>query len=308
MISAIAGLGDRLVSGEEDGEDWTVNDIATCTTEPTVLTAAEALAISALARRAEATFGTPQDVEWALDTDGLHILQSRPITTPLLPMPTPDGALTIFDNSNIVESYPGLVSPLTYSFAVHVYGRVYRAFVSLLGVPETTIATNSAVFGNMLGRIDGRVYYNLVNWYRALALLPGFSLNRTYMETMMGVDTPMPGEVTDNIGPPPAQGAAKALEYLRLARAGLGLIWQAILLPSHPATVLRAAERGARQRLRSRHRQPDSTCHGVPQDRGDAAGPLGCAARQRFPVHDRLWCLSEPDGALAGRAGAGAAQ
>jgi pyruvate,water dikinase len=231
VISAIAGLGDRLVSGEADGEDWTVSDTATCATTPAVLTAEEALAIATLARRAEAVFGHPQDVEWALDADALHILQSRPITTPLLTLPTPDTALTIFDNSNIVESYPGLVSPLTYSFAVHVYARVYRAFVALLGVPEATIAANSAVFGNMLGRVDGRVYYNLVNWYRALALLPGFSLNRAYMETMMGVDTPMPAEVTQTIGPPPARGAAKALEYLRLARAGLGLIWQALLLP-----------------------------------------------------------------------------
>ncbi|PWK62117.1 PEP/pyruvate-binding domain-containing protein [Roseicyclus mahoneyensis] len=231
VISAIAGLGERLVSGEEDGEDWTVTDAATCATPPTVLTAEEALAIAALARRAEATFGRPQDVEWALDAEGLHILQSRPITTALLPPPTPDNALTIFDNSNIVESYPGLVSPLTYSFAVHVYARVYRAFVALLGVPEATIAANSAVFGNMLGRVDGRVYYNLVNWYRALALLPGFSLNRAYMETMMGVDTPMPSEVTNSIGPPPATGAAKLVEYLRLARAGAGLVWQAVLLP-----------------------------------------------------------------------------
>jgi hypothetical protein len=71
------------------------------------------------------------------------------------------------------------------------------------GVQRATIEDNSAVFGNMLGRVDGRVYYNLVNWYRALALLPGFSLNRSYMETMMGVSEPLPAEVTEAIGPPP---------------------------------------------------------------------------------------------------------
>lgn len=231
VISAIAGLGERLVSGEEDGEDWTIGSTAICATVPIVLTADEASQIARLARRAEDEFGAPQDIEWAIDDNGLHILQARPITTPLLPPPNPDTALTIFDNSNIVESYPGMVSPLTYSFAVHVYDRVYRAFVALLGVPASTIAAQSAVFGNMLGRVDGRVYYNLVNWYRALALLPGFSLNRAYMETMMGVDTPMPREVTDSIGPPPATGAARIVEYLRLARAGMGLVWQAIMLP-----------------------------------------------------------------------------
>lgn len=187
VISAIAGLGERLVSGEEDGETWVVTDTAQGPDAPDVLTRDQAQEVATLARKAEEVFGSPQDIEWAFDADGLHILQSRPITTKLLPPPNPDTALTIFDNSNIVESYPGMVSPLTYSFAVHVYARVYRALVSLLGVSEYTINANASVFGNMLGRVDGRVYYNLVNWYRALALLPGFTLNRAYMETMMGV-------------------------------------------------------------------------------------------------------------------------
>lgn len=231
VISAIAGLGERLVSGEEDGEDWRVAATAIGPAAPNVLTAAQAAEIADLARRAEAAFGAPQDIEWAYDGQGLHILQSRPITTKLLPAAQPDTALTIFDNSNIVESYPGVVSPLTYTFATHVYTRVYRAFVSLLGVSDSTVDANGAVFSNMLGRVDGRVYYNLVNWYRALALLPGFSLNRAYMETMMGVDEPLPDEVTHAIGPAPATGAARILEYLKLVKVGAALIWQAIRLP-----------------------------------------------------------------------------
>lgn len=231
VLSAISGLGERLVSGEADGEDWSVGASVNGPETPEVLTPEQAKDVAELARRAEAAFGVPQDIEWAFDADGLHILQSRPITTPLLPPANVDTALTIFDNSNIVESYPGMVSPLTYSFAVHVYDRVYRAFVSLLGVPDATIAVQSAVFSNMLGRVDGRVYYNLVNWYRALALLPGFSLNRAHMETMMGVDTPLPPEVTDKIGPPPASGMARWAEHFKMARAGVGLVWQAILLP-----------------------------------------------------------------------------
>ncbi|WP_417807223.1 PEP/pyruvate-binding domain-containing protein [Thioclava sp.] len=231
VVSAIAGLGERLVSGEEDGESWTIGTSVSGPASATVLNADQAQQIADLARRAEAVFGMPQDIEWAFDGAGLHILQSRPITTKLLPAAQPDNALTIFDNSNIVESYPGMVSPLTYSFAIDIYSHVYEAFVALLGVPKATITANSAVFGNMLGRIDGRVYYNLVNWYRALALLPGFSLNRTYMETMMGVATPMPAEVTDHIGPPPAQGLARLREYLKLAKVAGGLVWQAVQLP-----------------------------------------------------------------------------
>ncbi len=245
VISAIGGLGDRLVSGEEDGQTWVIEAgrvVKAPDAEP-VLTETEVKQVADLAQRAEAAFGAPQDIEWVIDADGLHILQARPITTALKPQPSPDETLTIFDNSNIVESYPGMVSPLTYSFAVHVYARVYRAFVRLLGVPNQTVADNAAVFDNMLGRIDGRVYYNLVNWYRALALLPGFSLNRAHMETMMGVSEPLPAEVTDQIGPPPAEGIAKFREYLRMSGVALRLGFEAIRLPRTRAGFYRRLER-----------------------------------------------------------------
>ena len=60
-------------------------------------------------------------------------------------------------------------------------------------VPGRTIAAHDDTFRNMLGLVRGRMYYNLVNWYRVLALLPGFSLNRRFMEQMMGGDGRPPG-------------------------------------------------------------------------------------------------------------------
>jgi pyruvate,water dikinase len=141
-----------------------------------------------------------------------------------------DGHLLVFDNSNIIESYPGLVSPLTYSFAQYAYARVYRAFVRIVGVPEATIAKNAAVFDNMLARVDARVYYNLGNWYRALALLPGFAINRSFMETMMGVSQPLPAELGEGIGPAPAKGFVLVREWLRVGRVGLRLGWQGMRL------------------------------------------------------------------------------
>ncbi|PRY24865.1 pyruvate,water dikinase [Aliiruegeria haliotis] len=234
VISAISGLGEALVSGEADGEDWqvaTTGDMLASPTAPTVLTTEEVVEIAALAARTEAFFGTPQDIEWAIDDTGLHLLQSRPITTPLRPQPTPDNTLIVLDNSNIVESYPGIVSPLTYSFACFVYGRVYRAFVALLGVGPAEVNANAPVFDNLLARVDGRVYYNLGNWYRALALLPGFSRNRDHMETMMGVDEPLPSELRDTIGPPPATGMKRLAEAVRTLRVTAGLGWAALRLP-----------------------------------------------------------------------------
>ena len=107
----------------------------------------------------------------------------------------PDGARRIWDNSNIAESYGGITTPLTFSFARGVYAEVYRQFCVLLAVPRAVVDDQRSTFENMLGLVRGRVYYNLISWYRVLAMLPGFSVNRGFMEQMMGVREPMPDEV-----------------------------------------------------------------------------------------------------------------
>ncbi len=235
VISAIRGLADKLVGGEEDGDSYRIGaDGATLEAElvdgEAVLSEAERADVAAMARRAAEHFGCPQDIEWAFDADGLRMLQSRPITT------LGDAALArgdveevvIWDNSNIVESYPGVTSPLTFSFARYVYAHVYQAFSRLMGVPGADVDEHRAVFENMLGRVDGRVYYNLLNWYRALALFPGFKANRKFMEGMMGVSEALPQEMADRIAPPSDSGWEKFVDNLKFGRVGLGLVWHEI--------------------------------------------------------------------------------
>ncbi|GLQ52876.1 PEP/pyruvate-binding domain-containing protein [Devosia nitrariae] len=233
VVSAIEGLGDRLVGGEEDGQTYDMDKATGAVAampEDAVLTRNDLQALSDLSQKLETALGGPQDFEWAFEGERLLLLQARPITTRLRVPPVNDDTLLVFDNSNIVESYPGLVSPLTYSFAQYAYARVYRAFVRLVGVREDVVRENAAVFDNMLSRIDGRVYYNLGNWYRALALLPGFSANRGYMETMMGVNEPLPAEFVAAMAPPPAGALARLSEGLRVAAVGLRLGWAALRL------------------------------------------------------------------------------
>jgi len=235
VVSAIAGLGDRLVGGEEDGQTYAIDKSSGSLLDgpnEAVLSPADVAALHLLALRLEAELGQPQDFEWAFEGERLRLLQARPITTELRAAPVVDAALLVFDNSNIVESYPGLVSPLTYSFAQYAYSRVYRAFVRIVGVDDETIADNAAVFDNMLSRVDGRVYYNLGNWYRALALLPGFSLNSGYMETMMGLNEPLPQELIAGLAPASPGVGAKAREWMRVGGVGLRLAWAAIRLDS----------------------------------------------------------------------------
>src|SRR4051812_32475465 len=105
------------------------------------------------------------------------------MTRPSAVAPAPAGSShNIWDNANIAESYGGITLPLTFSFALTAYEHVYREFCRLMGVSERTIAARDTVFRHMLGIIRGRVYYNLLNWYRLLAMLPGYRFNGRFME------------------------------------------------------------------------------------------------------------------------------
>jgi rifampicin phosphotransferase len=87
VITAVRGLGERLVSGATLGDEWVVvGDIATPRRQPEhAIDRDQAMQIAGEARRIAAALGVPQDVEWAFDADGaLWILQARPMTA-LLP-------------------------------------------------------------------------------------------------------------------------------------------------------------------------------------------------------------------------------
>lgn len=250
VVSAVFGLGSALVSGEADADTWKVDgsgkiiehhivekkiahraapdlpegvrgeSIPEGLKNRPVLTEEQVQAVVALARRCAAHFGKPQDIEWAMEGGHLYLLQSRPVTS-LAGMVDPDGELNIWDNSNIAESYGGVTTPLTYSFARRAYEEVYRQFCRLMAVPPSRVAGNARVFHCMIGLIHGRVYYNLLNWYRVLAMLPGFALNRKFMEQMMGVKEPLPEELVREIGE--VSTTDRLRDSLNLARTLAGL-------------------------------------------------------------------------------------
>lgn len=86
-VSATRGLGDKLVSGGVDADEWVVTaGHATVVAQPQQAIGADLVQrVAALARRAEAARLAPQDIEWAVADDRLWLLQSRPITA--LPVP-----------------------------------------------------------------------------------------------------------------------------------------------------------------------------------------------------------------------------
>jgi len=257
VVAAVPGLGTGLVTGGLDADTFHVDregritkrEIAVKTAahrySPTSADRVEAVpvpqseagaqslrddqvsAVAELARRVESLMGRPQDIEWAYEGDHLHLLQARPITG-LDGKAAADGPTVIWDCSNIAESYSGVTTPLTFSFARRGYHEVYRQFLKLVGVSSSVIDDNDDSLRNMLGLIQGRIYYNLLNWYRLLALLPGYSLNRRFMEQMMGISESLPPDAL----PTPASMAhvGRVSEITRVIRTLIGLTWSHLTL------------------------------------------------------------------------------
>lgn len=233
VISALYGLGESLVSGAVDADtvvlrkdtgevvdtvigektqrldaDGTganvVTEVPAEQRERLCLEPADLTALRELALRLEEVHGAPQDVEWAIDADGkLWLLQSRPITATATPegAPAATGELRIWDNSNIIESFSGITSPLTYSFAADAYAKVYRGYARALKVPEAQLRQMDDWLPAMLGYFHGRVYYNLMHWYRMVRLAPAYPLTRRVLEVSLGVEESLPDEQANALHP-----------------------------------------------------------------------------------------------------------
>ncbi|HEY1045948.1 MAG TPA: PEP/pyruvate-binding domain-containing protein [Bacteroidia bacterium] len=246
LINAVYGLGEGLVSGEFNSDEYKISlngaiekniavkdEMLVCDKQSglkkekvslelrqaAVLSDSQISVLAKQIRQLEKLLGFACDVEFCVKDDVIYFLQVRPITA----LKT-DVHYTIWDNSNIIESYPGVTLPLTFSFISPVYAAVYQQLCKVLGVSQKSIDDNLYTFQNMLGLLRGRVYYNLYSWYKLLSLLPGYSINAAFMEKMMGVSERF--ELKDYKKPSGFRA------YLSLLRMFFSLIKNMILLPS----------------------------------------------------------------------------
>jgi len=242
VISGVFGLGNLLVSGESDADTWIVSNhaikestiaqklkaevldpenfgtkiIEVQEPEKPCLTIEQIFTVQKLIEQVSLFYKHPQDIEWAMENDKIYLLQSRPITT------INTGKQVLWDNSNIAESYGGITTPLTFSFAKKAYENVYRELCLLLSISKKRVSAHDNEFRNMLGLIQGRVFYNMNSWYKTLALLPGFSLNKTFMEQMMGVKEGVSKELEKEIHASISDSKVKDIAALIKTSLGLG--------------------------------------------------------------------------------------
>ena len=157
------------------------------------LTDAQIFALRAVGERVERALGGPQDIEWAVDHRGrVHLLQARPIVGSAA---RSRGGVRLWDNSNIAESYPGITLPLTFSFARQCYEAAFSAYMRQRALDyrvfSRPFAPHRHLLRNMIGLLNGRVYYNLTTWYQLMSFLPGFRFVKASWDRMVGVAEPI---------------------------------------------------------------------------------------------------------------------
>jgi len=126
-------------------------------------------------------FGDKLDIEFAIEDNELFILQTRPITT------IDDSNLLILDNSNIVESYPGVSLPLTISFVKFVYTGVFKGVAYRVLKNKKILEKYDSNLNNMVGSSNGRIYYKISNWYTIIKFLPMSKKIIPVWQEMLGV-------------------------------------------------------------------------------------------------------------------------
>ena len=180
VVEYCNGLADRLVAGEVDPGRLYLSRRALTVTDETrpaqhagarrALTPAVLRELGSLALRLEETFDTPQDIEWAVSTDGrLAFVQARPITTW-----TDAGleATVLWSNANVSENFPEPVSPLLFSIASAGYYHYFRNLGRAFGVSRHRLAAMDGPLRTIIGAHGARIYYNLTNIHAVLRMAP----------------------------------------------------------------------------------------------------------------------------------------
>ncbi|MGX5771354.1 PEP/pyruvate-binding domain-containing protein [Microbacterium trichothecenolyticum] len=156
VLDAARGLGEAVVSGSVDPDHFVVD-----TTTGRILdrraggdgdpaasvTDAQVRALAALGDRVERAFGSPQDIEWAIDAEGrAWLTQSRPITT-LFPVPVRDAPLPAAYTRIYfcVSLAQGLHRPLT-PMGIAAFRVIGSGFLDLIGRRPARIADGPGAF------------------------------------------------------------------------------------------------------------------------------------------------------------------
>ena len=146
---------------------------------PSPLSEEQAIDLAWIGDRIEARFGSPQDIEWARDATGFHLLQARPITAlpePITEVPDewPSEPGNMYFRASIVEQLPNPLTPLFADLMAETVPASLQALMDDLGRavgrPENALAGLDVGFPT----VNGYAYYRYAN--RTMRRVTGASL------------------------------------------------------------------------------------------------------------------------------------
>lgn len=187
LIESIWGLGQSLVDGSVIPDRFEFDrfgqlirkDLSPENKERPSLSSEQSLEIVKTVLAIEGVYGSPVDTEWSFENGKLQVLQVRPITQKF-------EALTYYCDSNLIESYPGVSSPLTISVVKRVYTRIFLDSAKFLGASPQRIEALTPFYRSMIGSFAGHLYYNMNSYFAALSALPGGKKNLSSWLSMIG--------------------------------------------------------------------------------------------------------------------------
>ena len=184
VIAVTEGLGEKLVDGSASGSTYTVNGKTVKVKGKDILSKKQMNSILKTVREVIEKTDSFQDIEFAMVGNKTYFLQARPITA--YHGINPHKRTLLIDNANIIESYFGITSPLTFSFAKDVYRDVYTATLKYGKIRKKIIDALAPSLCEMLYMHERKIYYNMRSWYHVTSIFP-FKSSTSYMENMMGV-------------------------------------------------------------------------------------------------------------------------
>ena len=187
VITVGKGTGDNVVADKTDTTSYYYNtndDLYYYEGEKDLLSSEKIHELIALGEKIKEILGDYLDIEFSVKDGKIYILQARKITTFSDADPS---SFLILDNSNIVESYPNLSLPLTCGFVGFVYSGVFEGLCRRIIGEGKYFDGLKPVFGNMVGNVNGRMYYKISNWYTLIKFLPFRKKIIPVWQEMLGV-------------------------------------------------------------------------------------------------------------------------
>ena len=223
IIESVAGLGEALVSGQAEASRYVLNPV-----DGTILEQPDSSESGCLEDRileelrtgailAEADWGVPLDLEWAVDerSGELRWLQARPITALADSLDSHLSPETLITRCNIGEMMPGAVTPLTHC----TFGRslstgmamFYRSFGAL---------SRKEPDPSFVESFEDQLFMNLSNMYTLARRVAGASVEATEL-SILGYVLPSHPVESNALGPIRILNGLRYMRILMSWKSGL---------------------------------------------------------------------------------------